>query len=1164
MRLDGLMKPIENSTEYREIKNSINKGRFPIGIFGISESSKAYFIYSIFKNNEENILILTQSDLEARNLYEDLSFFTPSVYYLPVKEVVFYNIDSISGDVRWERLKVFGELLSNHKKIIVTCIESLATRLIPHKLYGDYKFRVEVSQKLDIKTITKKLIECGYKRSEISESKGFFSVRGGIIDIFCPTEPLPYRIELFDDEVDSIRTFNVETQRSIDKIATANIFPAKELIITDEIMEFGYENIKRDFNDFISSNVSEDIKEKITSNVTHNLDNLRENYYFENIDSYMNYFYEESNSFLDYVEGSFVFLDDPEKCKGKLDSVYIEFEETYKMLLQRGEVLPNQGNLLNSKEDLFSRIKCENIFTIDAFTKSYKFISPKYIVNFNEITLHEYHGQLELLIDDIKDKMLRGLSVVILSGTRARGERLVNTLKEYDLKSRYSDTLEDLNEKDLVITFGSQLRGYEFPDLNVCLVSDKEVFGEAKRKLTKPKPQGKGVSKIKSFTELKSGDYIVHANHGIGVYKGIIQLTVDRVTKDFILIEYEKGDKLYVPVEQLDMVQKYIGSEGIAPRINKLGSGEWIKAKKKVKKQVEDMAQDLIKLYAERSTIKGFKFSKDTVWQKQFEDEFEYEETQDQLLAIEDIKRDMETDKVMDRLVCGDVGYGKTEVVIRAAFKAVMDGKQVAILVPTTILAQQHYNNMLKRFSDFPVTIDMISRFRSDSEQKKTLLNLKSGNLDILVGTHRLIQKDIEFKNLGLLIVDEEQRFGVTHKEKIKHFKKNVDVITLSATPIPRTLHMSLVGVRDISVIETPPEERYPIQTYVVEYNDQLIRDAMLKEVSRGGQVYFVHNRVENILEMRDYLSKLVPELRIVVAHGQMNERQLEKVILDFTTNEYDVLLTTTIIETGMDIQNVNTIIMNDADKLGLSQLYQLRGRVGRTNKIAYCYLTYRKEKILTEVAEKRLKAIKDYTELGSGFKIALKDLEIRGAGNIMGSAQHGHMAAVGYDLYCKMLEDAIKILKGEKKEEALETTIEIKVDAYIPSEFIGDEVEKIQVYKKIAAIENLQDKNLIVEELEDRFGNIPTSVNNLINIAYIKCLARDIGIEELKQKSGEILFAYKDNFKMDVKKIQHIINGSHNTIYYKSMETKPTFAYKINNEENLLFDLEKILLSLH
>lgn len=1167
MRLDGLMKPIESSKEYAGIVNNISKKKFPIGVFGISESSKAYFIYSIFKNNEKAILILTQSDLDARNLYEDLVFFTPSVYYLPVREVVFYNIDSISGDVRWERLKVFDQILSQDKKIIVTCIENLVTRLIPHELYKEYKFTIKIGDKLNINALTNKLIECGYKRCETTESKGYFSIRGGIIDIFCPTEAMPYRIELFDDEVDSIRSYNVDTQRSIDKANSITIFPAKELIITEDILEFGYENIEMDYKNFISSNIEEETRDRINSNIKHNLENLKENRYFENIDSYINYFFKDSNCLLDYLKDSFVFLDDPERCKGKLESVFTEFEEIFKVLLQRGEVLPNQGNLLNNKEELLFRLKNEDLFTLDAFTKTYRFISPKYIVNFNEITLHEYHGQLEFLIDDIKDKINRGLSVIILSGTRSRGERLVNTLREYDLNSRYTDTLEYLNEKDLVITFGSQLRGYEFSDLNICLISDKEVFGEAKRKLTKSKSSNvsnKGIGKIKSFTELKAGDYIVHANHGIGVYKGIIQLTVDKVTKDFILIQYEKEDKLYVPVEQLDMVQKYIGSEGIAPKINKLGTQEWIKAKRKVKKQVEEIAQDLIKLYAERSTVKGFTFSKDTVWQKQFEDEFAYEETQDQLLAIEDIKRDMEDDKVMDRLLCGDVGYGKTEVVLRAAFKAVMDGKQVAILVPTTILAQQHYNNIIKRFSDFPITVDMLSRFRTRMQQKQTLLNLKSGNLDILVGTHRLIQKDIEFKNLGLLIVDEEQRFGVTHKEKLKELKKNVDVVTLSATPIPRTLHMSLVGVRDISVIETPPEERYPIQTYVVEYNDQLIRDAMLKEVSRGGQIYFVHNRVENILEMQSYLNKLVPELRIVVAHGQMHERELEDVILKFTTNEYDVLLTTTIIETGMDIQNVNTIIINDADKLGLSQLYQLRGRVGRTNKIAYCYLTYRKEKVLTEVAEKRLKAIKDYTELGSGFKIALKDLEIRGAGNIMGSAQHGHMASIGYDLYCKMLEDSIKVLKGEIKEEVVETTIEIKVDAFIPSSYIKEELEKIQIYKKIAAIENLQDKNLIEEELEDRFGDIPSSVYNLINIAYIKCLARDIGIEELKQRNGEILFIYKDNTKMDVSKIQSLINGSDGRIRYKTMETKPTFAFKFKDEKKLLSDLEKILLVLY
>ena len=617
-----------------------------------------------------------------------------------------------------------------------------------------------------------------------------------------------------------------------------------------------------------------------------------------------------------------------------------------------------------------------------------------------------------MLIEDINLRKKNGYKTLILAGTRTRGERLVNTLRDRDIESVYKDVVDSIELGQVVVTFGNLVKGFEYPDLKICVISDKEVFGEAKKSLPKKGSKRKGVGKITSFAELKPGDYVVHANHGVGVFKGIKQIEIAGNTRDYLDIVYDKGDKLYVPVDQLDLVQKYIGSEGKNPKINKLGGNEWQKAKAKVRKSINEIAEDLVKLYAARAALKGYKYSKDTEWQRQFEDEFPYEETPDQLTSLEEIKHDMESDKPMDRLLCGDVGYGKTEVAIRAAFKAVMDGKQVAFLVPTTILAEQHYKNLVKRFSDFPVKIDMVSRFRTTKQQKATLQALKEGNVDILIGTHRLVSKDIVFKDLGLLIVDEEQRFGVAQKEKIKSIKKNVDVLTLSATPIPRTLHMSLTGVRDISVIETPPEERFPIQTYVLEQNDQLIRDAILREVAREGQVYFVYNRVESIQGMANYISELVPECKVGVIHGQMTEKELEAEMIKFMQKEYDVLVCTTIIETGIDIQNVNTIIVNNADKMGLSQLYQLRGRVGRSNKIAYAYFMYTKDKVLTEVAEKRLKALKDFTELGSGFKIAMRDLEIRGAGNMMGSSQHGHMAAIGYDLYCRMLEDTVKLIK--------------------------------------------------------------------------------------------------------------------------------------------------------
>ena len=789
------------------------------------------------------------------------------------------------------------------------------------------------------------------------------------------------------------------------------------------------------------------------------------------------------------------------------------------------------------------------------------FLSPIRKVEINSAILHHYQGQLDLLIEDILKKKKDGYRTVILSGTRVRGERLVSTLRERGIESSYRDDIESIALGEVVITFGNLLKGFECPKYKTCVISDKEVFGEAKRKLSKSKSKSKGVSKIKSFAELKPGDYVVHVNHGIGVYKGIKQIEVSGHKRDYLDIVYDKGDKLYVPVDQLDLVQKYIGSEGKSPKVNKLGGAEWQKAKSKVKKSINEIAEDLVKLYAARAAVKGYKYSKDTEWQMQFEDEFPFQETPDQLSSIEEIKKDMESDKPMDRLLCGDVGYGKTEVALRAVFKAVMEGKQVAFLVPTTILAEQHYKNMIKRFSDFPIKIDMVSRFRTAKEQKSTLQSVKEGNVDILVGTHRLVSKDIVFKDLGLLIVDEEQRFGVAQKEKIKNLKKNVDVLTLSATPIPRTLHMSLTGVRDISVIETPPEERYPIQTYVVEQNDQLIRDAIMREIGRGGQVYFVYNRVEDIDKIANYIKNLVPESRVGIAHGQMTERQLEKEMLDFMANEYNVLVCTTIIETGIDIQNVNTIIIYDADKMGLSQLYQLRGRVGRSNRIAYAYLLYTKDKVLTEVAEKRLKALKDFTELGSGFKIAMRDLEIRGAGNMMGSAQHGHMAAIGYDLYCRMLEDTVKLIKGDIDKEPIETTVDLKVDAYIPSSYIEDEMQKIEVYKKIAAIESIDEYMDIKEELEDRYSDIPDPVYNLMDIAYIKSRAKLLSIEEIKESGNDVIFRFQAG-DSDYEKIFKIIIEKYKDSIMLKFGEIPSFIFKLKDQkkENMLAFFKEML----
>ncbi|MBV1816692.1 transcription-repair coupling factor [Clostridium cochlearium] len=1164
MRLNGILKPLKDSKEFKDIKDNIQSGRYPLNITGLEDSSKSYLIKGVYDEIDKPLLILTHSDIEAKNICEDLFFYEPNVHYFPSKEVVFYNIDAISGDLRWERLKIIKRILEPGKKIIVTSIESIAPVCIPLNLYKEYFLKFSIGDVVNYNDLSEKLLKSGYERVDLVRNKGQFSIRGGILDIFPPTSSEPYRIEFFDDEIDSIRNFNTESQRSIEKVDSIEVFPAKEIILDKENIELACEKIIMDLEKVKSNLESLNNKEafnKLQNIVNKNIECLKETWTFETIDSYLPYLYDTTTSFLNYFKDCLIVVDDIQRCKGKLDSVYYEYYDSYDSFLKRGDILPAQGNLLVPKEDIWEALETSKVITLNVFSKKTDILKERETINFKEITSQNYQGQIDLLIEDIIIKKEKKYKTVILAGTRARGERLVDTLRDRGIESVYKDLVDEILPGEVVVTFGSQIKGYEYPDFKLCVISDKEVFGEAKRRKNKKINTKKGFSRIKSFTDLKPGDYVVHVNHGIGVYKGIKQLEVGGHRKDYLELTYYGDDKLYVPVEQLDIVQKYIGGEGKTPKINKLGNAEWTKTKNKAKKSIEEIAEDLVNLYAVRSTLRGYKFSKDTVWQKQFEEEFPYEETPDQITAIEEIKNDMESNRTMDRLLCGDVGYGKTEVALRAAFKAVMDGKQVAFLVPTTILAQQHYNNLIKRFSDFPVNIEMVSRFRTPAQQKVTIKALKEGNIDILIGTHRILQKDVQFKDLGLLIIDEEQRFGVKHKEKIKEFKKNVDVLTLSATPIPRTLHMSLVGVRDISIIETPPEDRYPIQTYVVEYNDQLIKDAILRELNRGGQIYFVYNRVENIKEIAAHISKLLPEAKVGIAHGQMKERELEKIVMDFMNKEYDILVATTIIETGMDIQNVNTMIIYDSDKMGLSQLYQLRGRVGRSNRMAYCYLTYKKDKILTEVAEKRLKAIKEFTELGSGFKIALKDLEIRGAGNMMGSSQHGHMASIGYDLYCKMLEDTIKEKKGENNIEPIETTVEIKVDAYIPNDYIKDESQKIEIYKKIASISSYDDYMDVQEELEDRYSNIPLSVQNLMDIAYIRSIAKELRIEEIKEKGEEILIQFQSIDDLNQKMMVDIKTKFSKTVSFKFGE-KPALVYKLEEikKEDLLNKLKKFI----
>ena len=1147
MRFSGLKNAMALSSDYREIIASIKNNKTPCEVHGLSESQKAYVSFCLFEDFNNQMLFLTYNDLEAKKVYDDLKMFTDDCFYFPVNEMVF-NIDVTSGDIKTKRLNVIKKLIEKEKIIVVASIDSLFYRMPPSNIFKQEIINISEGSSVDIMTLASKLIDCGYERVDVVEGKGQFAQRGGIIDIFSPVEEDPFRIEFFGDEVDTIRIFDVINQRSQRKVSDITVFPAREMIINSMRILEGQDKIKYDFEvkykQYYKKNpeVAEKLKKRVESNIE-KLSNFR---YFEGIDSYVTYFYQKTESFLDYFDNPIAVLDESGRILQRIKNAYDEFQETYKSLLERGDVLSGQESYMFEPYEIENRINDEkNIVTLNMLPRVIENFKPKSIANFNSISVNPLSfNNANYFFDGIRDKTQKLYSVVILAGTEGRAERLAKSINDQNIPCLYKEVLDELKPGCVMVTPGSLAMGMEFPDIKLLVMTEKDAYSKKK---ARKKTFAKKGEKIQSFTDIKAGDFVVHVNHGIGMFKGIKELNIDGIKKDYLVISYQEGDTLYVPVEQLDMVQKYIGSDDNPPKLNKLGGSDWLKTKSKVKESLKEIAEELVKLYAERKTVKGYAFSKDTAWQKQFEDEFPYTETEDQLTAIDEIKKDMEAEKPMDRLLCGDVGYGKTEVAMRAAFKATMDGKQVAVLVPTTILAEQHYNNFKQRFSDFPVNIDMISRFRSREQQRKTIKDISSGNVDIIIGTHRLLQKDIKYKDLGLLIVDEEQRFGVSHKEKIKALKKNVDVLTLTATPIPRTLHMSLIGVRDMSIIETPPEERYPVQTYVMEYNDGIIRDAILRELSRGGQVFFVYNRVETIRDMQIKLSALVPEAKVVIGHGKMNEGELENVILDFIQGDGDILLCTTIIETGIDMPNVNTLIVYDADKLGLSQLYQLRGRVGRSNRLAYSYFTYRKDKVLTEVAEKRLKAIKEFTEFGSGFKIAMRDLEIRGAGNLLGKQQHGHMGAVGYDLYCKLLEESVNELRGEKPEELTDTSIDLTINAYIPNNYIEDEMLKIELYKKIASVETVDDEMDVEDELIDRFGDIPESVQNLIAISYIKSMARKSKISSIKQSGKDIMINFTTNEYMDIEILRKLNQKLNNNISFGST-TKPIIKIKLGN----------------
>ena len=1163
--------PLVDLAEYTDMKQDLDQGKGPVQISGVTDSQKVHVMHELSKDNPWR-LVVTYDDTRAKEIFDDFSYFEPNTWLYPARDLLFYSSDIHGNLLTRQRMQVFKHLLEDEGGVVVTTVDGLMDHLLPLSMIKESCLNIMVGQTLDMEEIKHLLTGMGYERMGQLDGMGQFSVRGGILDVFPLTEEVPVRIELWGDEVDSIRSFDAESQRSIQQMDEVTIYPAAELILTKEHIEEGILRLEADekkqekaFRDQKKPEEAQRIRRAVGELV----ESLKEGFDVQTLDAYIRYFCQDTVSFLDYMKevgakvtlvssgaagktaekkpasGLALILDEPQRMKEKAETVETEFRESMSHRLEQGYILPGQADLLFASKTVLAECHTPHSIFMTGLDQRLPGMTVKAKYSLTGKNLNSYQNSFEILIKDLTKWKKDGYRVVLLSASRTRASRLAGDLREYDLRAFCpEDAGRPVAPGEILVTYGKLHKGFEYPLIKFVVITEGDMFGVEKRKKKRKKYNYEG-KKISSFSELSVGDYVVHESHGLGIYKGIEKIEQDHVIKDYIKVEYGDGGNLYLPATRLEGIQKYAGADAKVPKLNKLGGTEWTKTKTKVRTAVREIAKELVELYAARQDAEGFQYGPDTVWQKEFEEMFPYDETDDQLTAIDDTKRDMESKKIMDRLICGDVGYGKTEIALRAAFKAVQEEKQVVYLVPTTILAQQIYNTFVQRMKDFPVRVDMMSRFRTPGEMKKTVEGLKKGYVDIIVGTHRVLSKDVQFKNLGLLIVDEEQRFGVTHKEKIKQMKQNVDVLTLTATPIPRTLHMSLIGIRDMSVLEEPPVDRVPIQTYVMEYNDEMIREAIHRELGRGGQVYYVYNRVNNIDEVANHVASLVPDANVAFAHGQMNEHQLEKIMLDFINGDIDVLVSTTIIETGLDIPNANTMIIQDADRLGLSQLYQIRGRIGRSNRTSYAFLMYKRDKMLKEDAEKRLQAIREFTELGSGIKIAMRDLEIRGAGNILGAEQHGHMEAVGYDLYCKMLNEAVIALKGgQEEEETFETVVDCDIDAFIPDGYIKNEYLKLDVYKRISAIETDDEYMDMQDELIDRFGDIPKSVDNLLRVAELKAMALRAYVTEVDINTQEIRIELYPKAKLDVTGIPALI-AEYKTALRFAQGEKPVLFYQ-------------------
>lgn len=1092
--MKAFLTPLQGLAEFEQIKEKSKTNKGILQVSGCMESQKSHLMYGL-SGIAPYRLILAEDERRAREIYEDYRFYDRKVYSYPAKDLLFFQADIHGNLLIRQRMKVIKALLEEKELTVVTSIDGCMDFLESLEKIKEQLIHYESDSTVDIEQLKNQLVALGYERVGQVEMPGQFSVRGGIVDIYCLTEENPWRIELWGDEIDSIRSFDPESQRSLENLEELTIYPAVEHIGDKDMV-----------------------------------------------------------SFLDYFpkERTIIFLDEPNRLTEKGGAVEEEYRQSRMHREEKGSRnLPE--NWLCSFEQLqkeLNKRNCISVCALEPKQAGWK-VREKFYLEVKSISA--YNNSFELLVKDLHQYKKQGYRIALLSGSRTRAERLAKDLQEEGLAAFYGQDYDrEICPGEIMVVYGHAKKGFEYPLIKFAVMTESDIFGQEQKK--KKKKKNYSGSRIQDFAELSIGDFVVHEKHGLGIYRGIEKVEVDRIVKDYIKIEYRGGSNLYIPATQLDCLQKYSGADASkAPKLNKLGTQEWNKTKSKVRGAVKNIAKELVELYAVRQEKEGYVCGPDTVWQREFEEMFPYEETEDQLSAIEDAKRDMESTRIMDRLICGDVGYGKTEVALRAAFKEVQESRQVAYLAPTTILAQQIYNTFVQRMKEFPVRVELLCRFRTPAQQKKAIEDLKKGQVDVIIGTHRILSKDVQFKNLGLLIVDEEQRFGVTHKEKIKQLKKDVDVLTLTATPIPRTLHMSLIGIRDMSVLEEPPMDRMPIQTYVMEYDEETVREAINRELRRGGQVYYVYNRVTDIADVALRIAKLVPDARVDFAHGQMSERELENVMYSFVNGDIDVLVSTTIIETGLDISNVNTMIIHDSDRYGLSQLYQLRGRIGRSNRTAYAFLMYRKNVMLKETAEKRLAAIREYTDLGSGFKIAMRDLELRGAGNLLGAQQHGHMNAVGYDLYCKMLNEAVKEAKGIRTMEDFETSVDLNVDAYIPDSYISNEFQKLDIYKRIAGIETQQDYDDMLEELLDRFGEPGKAVLNLLAIAKLKAIAHQGYVTEIKQTGKTVRFTLYEKARLNTEGFPALMQKYRRGLQFKN-EQEPKFI--LEPQGNLILAL--------